>query len=263
MDPALRAFLGDSDVEEVTRRLETLTVEHPKLAKTVEIVRDELHRNPKARVIVFSQYRGTVDHIVEEVERLHDPGVRPARFVGQATHGDDTGLSQREQGAILDRFRAGEVNCLVATSVAEEGLDIPATDLVVFYEPVPDVIRTIQRRGRTAGRERAARSCWSPRGRAMWGSTVPLPPGNVACTRCSSKSNPKSRKVAPRRRPNPNGSNGSSRSSANDPCCRTRRCASGRCRPSPTGTRRVRRRPHGLDRSGRRPRSGTDLRTGR
>ncbi len=155
--PALRAFLGDSDVEEVTRRLETLTVEHPKLAKTVEIVRDELHRNPKARVIVFSQYRGTVDHIVEEVERLHDPGVRPARFVGQATHGDDTGLSQREQGAILDRFRAGEVNCLVATSVAEEGLDIPATDLVVFYEPVPDVIRTIQRRGRT-GRARTGRA---------------------------------------------------------------------------------------------------------
>ena len=155
--PALRAFLGDPDVEEVVRRLESLTVEHPKLAKTVEIVRSELHRNPKARVIVFSQYRDTVDHIVGEVERLHDPEVRPARFVGQATHGEDTGLSQREQGAILDRFRAGEVNCLVATSVAEEGLDIPATDLVVFYEPVPDVIRTIQRRGRT-GRARTGRA---------------------------------------------------------------------------------------------------------
>ncbi len=50
---------------------------------------------------------------------------------------------------MLDRFRAGELNCLVATSVAEEGLDIPNTDLVVFYEPVPSEIWTIQRRGRT------------------------------------------------------------------------------------------------------------------
>lgn len=155
--PALRAFLGDPDVEEVERRLTTLTVEHPKLAKSVAIVRDELTRNPKARVIVFSQYRDTVDRIVAEVGRLGDPGIRAARFVGQATHGDDVGISQREQVSILDRFRSGEVNCLVATSVAEEGLDIPATDLVVFYEPVPDVIRTIQRRGRT-GRARTGRA---------------------------------------------------------------------------------------------------------
>jgi len=154
---SLRAFLGDPDVEEVTRRLAALTIEHPKLATTVEIVRDELHRNPKARVIVFTQYRDTVDRVVEEIERLHDPGVRPARFVGQATHGADPGLSQRDQGSLLDRFRAGERNCLVATSVAEEGLDIPSTDLVVFYEPVPDVIRTIQRRGRT-GRVRTGRA---------------------------------------------------------------------------------------------------------
>ena len=154
---SLRAFLGDPDVEEVVRRLGSLTVEHPKLAKTVEIVRTELHRNPNARVIVFSQYRDTVDRVVEELERLHDPGVRAARFVGQASRGNDAGLSQKEQGSLLDRFRAGERNCLVATSVAEEGLDIPSTDLVVFYEPVPDVIRTIQRRGRT-GRVRTGRA---------------------------------------------------------------------------------------------------------
>ncbi|MGI0071476.1 MAG: helicase-related protein [Thermoplasmata archaeon] len=154
--PAQRAFLGDPDVVEVQRRLDRTTIEHPKVAKTVEIVRDELGRKPDARVIVFGQYRDTVDRLVGELERLADPVVRPARFVGQATHGRDVGLSQKEQVGVLDAFRAGTVNCLVATSVAEEGLDIPATDLVVFYEPIPDVIRTIQRRGRT-GRARTGR----------------------------------------------------------------------------------------------------------
>lgn len=156
MTPAQRAFLHDPDVVEVQRRLALLTLEHPKLARTVAIVTEELHRKPDARVIVFAQYRETVDHVVEELETARDPAVRPARFVGQATHGPDVGLSQREQVRVLDEFRSGTVNCLVATSVAEEGLDIPATDLVVFYEPIPDVIRTIQRRGRT-GRARTGR----------------------------------------------------------------------------------------------------------
>jgi ERCC4-related helicase len=157
MTPAQRAFLSDPDVVEVQRRLGALTLEHPKIAKAVEIVREELRSKPEARVIVFAQYRDTVDRLVEELTAAHDPELRPARFVGQASRGDDEGLNQKEQVRILDSFRSGTVNCLVATSVAEEGLDIPATDLVVFYEPIPDVIRTIQRRGRT-GRARTGRA---------------------------------------------------------------------------------------------------------
>ncbi len=157
MTPAQRSFLFDPDVEQARRDLEHLELEHPKVATAVRLVCDELLRGPNARVIVFTQYRDTVDRLVGELGALGDPKVRPSRFVGQAAHGEDQGLSQKEQVRILDRFRAGEVNCLVATSVAEEGLDIPATDLVVFYEPIPDVIRTIQRRGRT-GRARAGRA---------------------------------------------------------------------------------------------------------
>jgi ERCC4-related helicase len=156
--PSQRAFLGDPDVAEVRRRLESLTVEHPKIGVAVTRVREELEARPGGRVIVFSQFRDTVDRLIEEFDSLHDPAVRAARFVGQATRGArDPGLRQKDQVEILARFRSGEVNCLVATSVAEEGLDIPATDLVVFYEPIPDVIRTIQRRGRT-GRARAGRA---------------------------------------------------------------------------------------------------------
>jgi Fanconi anemia group M protein len=129
-------------------------VEHPKIHKTLWVVRGEFLRKPDAKIIVFTHYRDTSERVTQELARI--PGVRPVRFVGQSTRGEDVGLTQKEQVEILDRFRSGEVNVIVATSIGEEGLDIPQVDLVVFYEPVPSEIRTIQRRGRT-GRSAAGR----------------------------------------------------------------------------------------------------------
>ena len=105
-----------------------------------------------SRVIVFTEYRDTASTLVDFLE-AHD-GVRPVRFVGQASKDGDDGLTQTQQQEILEQFRGGAYNVLVATSVAEEGLDVPEVDLVLFYEPVPSEIRAIQRRGRT-GRQRA------------------------------------------------------------------------------------------------------------
>jgi ERCC4-related helicase len=157
LSPADREFLRDPDVVEAIQGLERAGVEHPKIARVVQVVRDELAAHPGSKALVFAHYRDTAQVLVEELSRGPAGPVRAARFVGQASRGEaDQGLSQKSQVEILDRFRSGEVNCLVATSVAEEGLDIPDTDLVVFYEPVPSEIRTIQRRGRT-GRFHAGR----------------------------------------------------------------------------------------------------------
>jgi Fanconi anemia group M protein len=128
--------------------------EHPKLEKIVPILKGQFASKPDSRAIVFTHYRDTCELLTQKLESVD--GVRPVRFVGQASKGRDIGLNQKEQKEIIDRFRRGEHNVLVATSIAEEGLDIPATDLVVFYEPVPSEIRTIQRRGRT-GRRQAGR----------------------------------------------------------------------------------------------------------
>ena len=99
---------------------------------------------------MFAQYRDTTTHLVEELNKVK--GVRAERFVGQASKIRDKGLSQDEQASRIDDFRKGYINTLCSTSIAEEGLDIPEVDLVIFYEPIPSEIRYIQRRGRTGRR---------------------------------------------------------------------------------------------------------------
>ncbi len=120
---------------------------HPKVIALKEAVRSHLSNNPSTRILVFTQYRDTATHLVKELETLGNVNVK--RFVGQTSKEDDPGLSQDEQAKILDDFKRGKLNILVATSIAEEGLDIPVVDLVIFYEPVPSEIRYIQRKGRT------------------------------------------------------------------------------------------------------------------
>ena len=101
------------------------------------------------RAIVFTHYRDTARHIVDI---LNSNNIRAERFVGQAKKEGDIGMKQEEQAEMLEAFRRGEFSVLVATSIAEEGLDIPEVDLVIFYEPIPSEIRYIQRRGRTGRR---------------------------------------------------------------------------------------------------------------
>ena len=128
-------------------------VSHPKVDELLVVVREQFERNKDSLIIVFSQYRDT---ILGLTETLRSAGYSTERFVGQADREGDAGLSQKEQAELLDRFRRREFSVLVASQVAEEGLDIPAVDLVVFYEPIPSAVRAIQRRGRT-GRNEAGR----------------------------------------------------------------------------------------------------------
>jgi ERCC4-related helicase len=126
---------------------------HPKPALALGLVREQLEAFPDSRIILFATYRDTVQLLVDFLSRN---GIACERFVGQATKDAEKGLSQKKQIAALTRFREGEFKVLIATSVGEEGLDVPSTDLVIFYEAVPSEIRFIQRKGRT-GRTGAGR----------------------------------------------------------------------------------------------------------
>ena len=146
---AAKNLLSDTVFREAMLKALNCRVDHPKLERLKEIIKDEIA--DETRIIVFCSYRDTAETLVNEINRIE--GVRASKFIGQSNRVDDRGMKQREQVEVLSKFREGEFNVLVATSIGEEGLDIPSTDLVIFYEAVPSEIRTIQRKGRT-GRAR-------------------------------------------------------------------------------------------------------------
>jgi Fanconi anemia group M protein len=130
-----------SNAMHLTHNLYEEGAKHPKVAKLLTVVSQQLRENPQSRIIAFANYRDSVKEIVSSLEQVS--GARPVEFVGQRE-----GMTQKEQAQRLKDFSSGLHNVLVCTSIGEEGLDIPAMDLAVFYEPVPSGIRSIQRRGR-------------------------------------------------------------------------------------------------------------------
>ncbi|AKB85481.1 DEAD/DEAH box helicase [Methanococcoides methylutens] len=151
---AAKRLSEDLYMRQFYHRIKECDTEHPKLAVVRDIVSKELDGKPDSRVIIFTNYRDTSEMVTNTLSEIE--GIRPVKFVGQSSKFRDKGLTQKQQVEIIEDFKAGKHNVLVATSVAEEGLDIPATDLVLFYEPVPSEIRSIQRKGRT-GRKHEGR----------------------------------------------------------------------------------------------------------
>ena len=149
---ASRAIVGSEEFELLEVMLKDLRMEHPKISRVMGIVSHQINEKPDSRILVFTQYRDTCDMVAKYLARID--GASVTKLIGQSGRCGEKGLKQKEQIGVLQRFRNGEFNTLVATSVGEEGLDVANTDLVVFYEPVPSEIRSIQRRGRT-GRSRA------------------------------------------------------------------------------------------------------------
>ena len=152
----------------LAKEAEEYGLEHPKMKKLIEILklelgmdgqtrlkslRDEGQNEDSPKIIVFTQFRDTLDMIHERCEK---EGIKSVRFYGQGTSDGKKGLTQKEQKNIIKSFKTGNYDVLISTSVAEEGIDIPAVDLVILYEPVPSEIRMIQRRGRT-GRKSSGR----------------------------------------------------------------------------------------------------------
>ena len=150
---AVKQIIKNKEFNQAYIKLNELTsknIEHPKLQELKKIIKDEFI-TPNKKIIVFSQYRDTITKICKTLNEVSN--VNAKVFIGQAKKnksGLSSGLSQREQQEIINEFKQGKINVICATSIGEEGLDIPEVNAVVFYEPIPSAIRKIQRAGRTA-----------------------------------------------------------------------------------------------------------------
>ncbi|MDS0297222.1 DEAD/DEAH box helicase [Halogeometricum sp. S1BR25-6] len=149
---ASQRLVSEPKVREAMRKAESFDELHPKFSRTRILLAQTLGIEGGQRVIVFTESRDTAEALTDFLSASFD--VR--RFVGQGDKDGSDGMTQKEQQETLNEFRNGEFEVLVSTSVAEEGLDVPEVDLVLFFEPVPTAIRSIQRKGRT-GRQAEGR----------------------------------------------------------------------------------------------------------
>ncbi len=144
---AVKNLINDLNMKSAYVKAKNLDVKHPKLIKLKEIVEKEISKNKNSKIIIFNQYRDSAKELEKELGKNRD--INAKLFVGQAKK-NGTGLTQKEQIQIIKDFESSIYNCIISTSIGEEGLDIPKVDLVIFFEPIPSAIRSIQRRGRTA-----------------------------------------------------------------------------------------------------------------
>lgn len=155
---AIKDIVADFHVRSAYARTQEVFeegVKHPKIIALKKIIEKQISEKPNSKILIFTEFRANIEQIISELENIK--GLEIHKFIGQASR-LGKGMSQKTQAEVIKRFEEGDLNCLVCTSVAEEGLDIPSVDLVVFYSPIPSAIRTIQRRGRT-GRQEIGKMC--------------------------------------------------------------------------------------------------------
>lgn len=139
--------MKDKRVQEIVERVRNLAatgIEHPKMHMLKALVKDLLIEDPKMKIIVFANFRSTVERIKNMLQK---DGVKAEILIGQ-TMKEGKGMTQEQQIETVKRFGSGEFNVLVGSSISEEGIDIQAVNYAIFYEAVPSEIRVIQRRGR-------------------------------------------------------------------------------------------------------------------
>ncbi|KDQ19852.1 hypothetical protein BOTBODRAFT_152396, partial [Botryobasidium botryosum FD-172 SS1] len=137
-------------------KLRSLAIEHFAQAEMNDAEEVAAGKEPQkggSGMIIFAEFRDCVEEITTMLNEQR-PLLRAIKFIGQGTDKQGKkGLAQKDQIEIIKRFKAGEFNVLVSTSIGEEGLDIGSVDIIVCYDAQKTPIRMLQRVGRT-GRKR-------------------------------------------------------------------------------------------------------------
>ncbi|XP_041368222.1 antiviral innate immune response receptor RIG-I-like isoform X2 [Gigantopelta aegis] len=122
---------------------------NPKIVCLESMLRSAFRKNPESRAMVFVKTRAQATALkswMKETPGLKD--LNPGVFTGAQASVDKGGMTKTQQVDVLKFFRQGQHKLIIATSVAEEGLDISACNLVIRYDHVTNEIAMVQARGR-------------------------------------------------------------------------------------------------------------------
>ncbi len=113
----------------------------------IEIIARLIDINDYKLVMIFCNTKKTVDEVTSQLL------IRG--FMTEALHGD---MKQMQRDRVMNRFRSGLINILVASDVAARGLDIDDVDVVINYDVPTDEEYYVHRIGRTGRAQKSGLS---------------------------------------------------------------------------------------------------------
>jgi ATP-dependent DNA helicase RecG len=143
---------GDLDVSTIRHRpkdrapVHTRVLPESRSDEAYRFVKDRIERGEQAFIVVPAVEESDfgLKDVAGHLARLESGPLRGARLAGM--HGR---MKPDERDAIMDRFRAGEIDALVATVVIEVGVDVPnATVMVIEHADRFGLAQLHQLRGR-------------------------------------------------------------------------------------------------------------------
>ncbi len=153
MSPAIRSL-----IERLSDKAEEIIIERPVMtvptceqlvyevvfSSRIEVLSRLIEMGRMKRGLVFANTKRVVDDVVD--------GLLSRGYAVDRLHGD---MPQNLRERVMDSYRRGNLNVLVATDIAARGIDINDVDAVVNFELPRDPEDYVHRIGRTA---RAGRS---------------------------------------------------------------------------------------------------------
>ncbi|XP_066201744.1 interferon-induced helicase C domain-containing protein 1 [Saccopteryx leptura] len=131
--------------------------ENEKLTKLRNTIMEQYTRTAgTARGIIFTKTRQSayaLSQWIIENEKFGEVGVKAHHLIGAGHSSEFKPMTQNEQKEVISKFRTGKINLLIATTVAEEGLDIKECNTIIRYGLVTNEIAMVQARGRARADE--------------------------------------------------------------------------------------------------------------
>lgn len=121
---------------------------------------DEENTNQSMRGLIFVQKRYTARILCNVVRHYFnvypESNVSVDFMVGQNSSMRDsveTLIGNKNNKKVLDKFKSGEINLIIATNVLEEGIDLQECNLVICYDNPKNFRSYVQTKGRARMRQ--------------------------------------------------------------------------------------------------------------